>query len=48
MVKAEDQSSEAFQKLVSIDQIGEKVANDLVTYFNSDLIKIFLKNSNKH
>jgi len=37
MVKANDKASEAFQKLVSIDQIGEKVANDLVLYFNSDL-----------
>ena len=37
MVKANDKASEAFQKLVSIDQIGEKVANDLVSYFNSDL-----------
>jgi DNA ligase (NAD+) len=37
MVKAKDKASEAFQKLVSIDQIGEKVANDLVSYFNSDL-----------
>jgi DNA ligase (NAD+) len=37
MVKANDKASEAFQKLVSIDQVGEKVANDLVSYFNSDL-----------
>ena len=43
MVKAEDQSSEAFQKLVSIDQIGEKVANDLVAFFNSDLNKNIFK-----
>jgi len=43
MVKAKDQSSEAFQKLVSIDQIGEKVANDLVAYFNSDINKNIFK-----
>ena len=43
MVKAEDLSSEAFQKLVSIDQIGEKVANDLVAFFNSDLNKNIFK-----
>ena len=37
MLIANDKASEAFRKLVSIDQIGEKVANDLVSYFNSDL-----------
>ncbi|MDC1066549.1 NAD-dependent DNA ligase LigA [Alphaproteobacteria bacterium] len=37
MLTANDKTSEAFRKLVSIDQIGEKVANDLVSYFNSDL-----------
>ena len=36
MLIANDKASEAFRKLVSIDQIGEKVANDLVSYFNSD------------
>ena len=37
MLIANDKTTEAFRKLVSIDQIGEKVANDLVSYFNSDL-----------
>ncbi len=35
MVMAKDKSSDSFSKLVSIDQIGESIAEDLVIYFNS-------------
>ncbi len=36
MVKAEDKTSKSFQALVSIDQIGESIAEDLVLYFNTN------------
>ena len=35
MFKAEDKKSNSFQELVSIDQIGESIAEDLVLYFNT-------------
>lgn len=36
MVKAADKTSNSFQELVSIDQIGESIAEDLVLYFNTN------------
>ena len=36
MVKAVDKTSNSFQELVSIDQIGESIAEDLVLYFNTN------------
>ncbi len=36
MVKAKDKTSNSFQELVSIDQIGESIAEDLVLYFNTN------------
>jgi len=36
MVKAQDKTSNSFRKLVSIDQIGESIAEDLVLYFNTN------------
>ena len=36
MEKATDRTSNSFQELVSIDQIGESIAEDLVLYFNSN------------
>ena len=35
MIKAHDKTSNSFHKLVSIDQIGESIAEDLVLYFNT-------------
>ncbi|MFL2818264.1 MAG: NAD-dependent DNA ligase LigA [Candidatus Puniceispirillales bacterium] len=36
MTKARDKTSNSFYELVSIDQIGESIAEDLVLYFNTD------------
>ena len=36
MAKAVDKTSNSFQELVSIDQIGESIAEDLVLYFNTN------------
>ncbi len=40
MVKATDKTSNSFHELVSIDQIGESIAEDLVIYFNTNSNKI--------
>ena len=36
MTKARDKTSNSFYELVSIDQIGESIAEDLVLYFNTN------------
>ena len=36
MAKAVDKTSNSFQELVSIDQIGRSIAEDLVLYFNTN------------
>ena len=36
MIKARDKTSNSFYELVSIDQIGESIAEDLVLYFNTN------------
>ncbi len=36
MVTAADKTSNSFHELVSIDQIGQSIAEDLVLYFNTD------------
>ena len=44
MRKAQDKTSASYQELVAIDQIGEIIADDIVSYFNSDFnLKIFNK-----
>ena len=39
---SKDKNSESYQKLISIDQIGESSANDLIEYFNSERNTIIL------
>ncbi len=36
MIKAQDKKSNSFHELVSIDQIGESIAEDLILYFNTN------------
>ena len=44
MGKAKNKNSASYHELVAIDQIGEIIADDIVSYFNSDLnLKIFNK-----
>ena len=44
MLKAKNKISASYHQLVAIDQIGETIADDIVSYFNSDLnLKIFNK-----
>ena len=44
MKKAEDKEGEAYQTLLSIDQIGEKMADDLVAFFQTSQNLSALKN----
>jgi len=48
MLQAKDKTNESYYKLISIDQIGEKIAIDLISYFNSpankNIFKKLLKN----
>jgi len=43
MEKANDKLSDSFQKLVSIDQIGENIAEDIILFFNTSSNLIMLK-----
>ena len=43
MKKANDKFSDSFQKLVSIDQIGENIAEDIILFFNNSSNLIMLK-----
>ena len=43
MEKANDKLSASFQKLVSIDQIGENIAEDIILFFNTSSNLIMLK-----
>ena len=37
MKKSKDNTSDAYQTLISIDQIGDSSANDLINYFNNEI-----------
>ncbi len=43
MEKAKDKLSDSFQKLVSIDQIGENIAEDIILFFNTSSNLVILK-----
>ena len=43
MEKANDKSSDSFQKLVSIDQIGENIAEDIIIFFNTSSNIVIIK-----
>ncbi len=43
MEKANDKLSDSFQKLVSIDQIGENIADDIILFFNTSSNLVILK-----
>ena len=43
MEKANDKLSDSFQKLVSIDQIGENIAEDIILFFNTSSNIIMIK-----
>ncbi len=43
MEKANDKLSNSFQKLVSIDQIGENIAEDIILFFNTSSNLVMLK-----